>query len=65
MVPAGAEPGNVFSYPGSVALLQKVYAGFTALTADPGTGWATDSSGSTVSVTWSQGSGSSVTSGSV
>ena len=59
------EPGNVFSYPGSVALLQKLYAGFTPLTADPATGWATDSSGSTVSVSWSQGSGSNVTSGSV
>ena len=59
------EPGNVFSYPGSVALLQKLYAGFTPLTADPATGWATDSSGSTVSVSWSQGSGNSVTSGSV
>ena len=59
------EPGNVFSYPGSAALLQELYAGFTPLTADPATGWATDSSGSTVSVSWSQGSGSSVTSGSV
>ena len=59
------EPGNVFSYPGSVALLQELYAGFAPLTADPATGWATDSSGSTVSVSWSQGSGNNVTSGSV
>ena len=59
------EPGNVFSYPWSAALLQDLYAGFASLTADPATIWATDSSGSTVSVSWSQGSGSSVTSGTV
>ena len=59
------EPGNVFSYPSSAGLLQDLYGGFTPLTADPATVWATDSSGSTVSVSWSQGSGSSVTSGSV
>ncbi len=59
------EPGNVFSYPGSVSLLQNLYARFTPLTADPATSWATDSSGSTVSVSWSQGSGNNVTSGSV
>ena len=59
------EPGNVFSYPWSAALLQDLFAGFNPLTADPATFWATDSSGSAVSVSWSQGAGSSVTSGSV
>jgi hypothetical protein len=44
------EPGNVFSYPWSAGLLQDLYGGFTPLTADPATVWATDSSGSTVSV---------------
>jgi hypothetical protein len=59
------EPGNVFSYPWSVSQLQALYPGFEALTADPATTWATDSSGSVVSVTWSAGSGADVTSGSV
>ena len=59
------EPGNVFSYPQTPALLKDLYSQFLSLTADPATFWATDSSGSTVSVSWSQGSGSSVTSGSV
>lgn len=59
------EPGNVLSYPWSAGLLQDLYAGFAPLTEDPATTWATDTSGSTVSVSWSQGSGSSVTSGTV
>jgi hypothetical protein len=59
------EPGNVLSYPWSAALLQDLYAGFAPLTADPATTWATDSSGSTVSVSWTRGSGSDVTSGTV
>ena len=59
------EPGNVFSYPWNAMLLQNLYPGFSPLTADPATVWATDTSGSSVSVTWTQGSGSDVTSGSV
>ena len=59
------EPGNVFSYPWNITQLQNLYAGFNALTEDPATVWATDSSASTVSTTWSEGAGSSVTSGSV
>ena len=51
------EPGNVFSYPWSAALLQRSVRGVQPLTADPATVWATDSSGSTVSVSWSQGLG--------
>src|SRR5262249_16316978 len=39
--------------------------GFTALTADPAPVWSSDSSGSAVSVAWSESSGASVTSGSV
>jgi hypothetical protein len=59
------EPGNVLSYPWNAGFLQDLYAGFSPLTEDPATTWATDTSGSTVSVSWSQGSGSSVTSGTV
>ena len=59
------ESGNVFSYPWNITQLQNLYAGFNALTEDPATVWATDSSASTVSTTWSEGAGSSVTSGSV
>src|SRR5262245_63682531 len=59
------EPGNVFSYPWSTAQLQSLYPGFLSLTPNPATFWATDSSGSSVSVSWSQGSGQNVTSGAV
>ena len=58
------EPGNVFSYPWNVTLLEPVPR-LQPLTADPATVWATDTSGSSVSVTWTQGAGSDVTSGSV
>jgi hypothetical protein len=59
------ESGNVFSYPWSAELLKKLYPGFSALTPDPSPVWSTDTSGSSVSVQWTKGSGSSVTSGSV
>ena len=58
------EPGNIFSYPWSLDQLKLLYPDFLPLTDVPTTRWATDSSGQEVSINWSAGSGSDVTSGS-
>ena len=58
------EPGNLFSYPWSLDQLKLLYPDFLPLTDVPTTRWATDSSGQDVSVNWSEGGGSDVTSGS-
>jgi hypothetical protein len=58
------EPGNVFSYPWNLEQLKAVSPpDFAPLSPIPPTLWATDGSGSTVSVNWSQGGATKGTSG--
>jgi hypothetical protein len=61
------EPGNVFSYPWSPDQLQDSFPNFAALAGDPDQpNWrGTDSTTTTYTTTWSQGSGANQTSGSV
>jgi hypothetical protein len=59
------EPGNVFSYPWSLALLQQAYPRLTPLTTNPAPRRGTDTSEVVYATTWTQGSGTSQSSGSV
>lgn len=56
------EPGNLFSYPWTEAQLEALLPRSTIVNRSDV--WAADSSGSNASVTWSQGSGQSVSQGS-
>jgi hypothetical protein len=59
------ELGNILSYPGSEAQLARLSPRFHALSPLPAERWFTDESGTTESATWSESSGSDVTTGSV
>ncbi len=57
------EPGQIFSYPASYALLEKRYSGLIPLSGTSPTGFYTDDSPNTESANWSGQSGSSVSTG--
>jgi hypothetical protein len=59
------EPGNLFSYPWNLTLLQQAFPDLSPLTTSPAPWRGTDTSTSTYTTTWTEGSGSSQSSGSV
>ena len=59
------EPGNLFSYPWNLSLLQQAFPNLTPLTTSPAPWRGTDTSTSAYTTTWTEGSGSSQSSGSV
>jgi hypothetical protein len=59
------EPGNLFSYPWNLTLLQQAFPNLTPLTTNPAPWRGTDTSTSAYATTWTEGSGASQSSGSV
>ena len=59
------EPGNVFSYPGSLAQLQLAFPGVTVLSEEPSPGRATDTSSTAYGTSWGGSGTAERTSGTV